>query len=181
MMHLISVFMVAIGLSMDAFSLSILYGTLNFTKRKILTLAGCVGAFHFFMPLLGSLIGSFIFKMLPIKPNFFVGIILFLISLEMLISFFKKEELIDLKGFLSMLLFAFTVSIDSFSVGIGLSAFNVNKIIVVLFFSITSLLFTFFGASIGTKLTQKLGKYATLFGSIMLFFLSLTYLFFYNS
>lgn len=51
MIHFISVIMIAIGLSMDAFSLAILYGTLNFTKRKTLTLATCVGVFHFFMPL----------------------------------------------------------------------------------------------------------------------------------
>ena len=60
MMHLISVIMIAIGLSMDAFSLAILYGTLNFTKRKALTLAGFVGAFHFFMPLLGNFMPLFL-------------------------------------------------------------------------------------------------------------------------
>ena len=51
MIQIITIIMVAIGLSMDAFSLAILYGTLSFDKKKSLTLSGSVGVFHFFMPL----------------------------------------------------------------------------------------------------------------------------------
>lgn len=180
MMHLISVVMIAIGLSMDAFSLAILYGTLNFNRRKTLTLATSVGVFHFFMPLLGNLIGLFLLSLLPVKPNILVGIIFLVISIQMLISIFKEEEMIDLKGILAIIIFAFTVSIDSFSVGIGLSAVCDNKVLAVSIFSITSFLFTFTGLTIGSKLTEKFGKLSTLIGSIVLFCLSLVYLFFYN-
>lgn len=181
MMHLISVIMIAIGLSMDAFSLAILYGTLNFDKRKTLTLSGSVGVFHFFMPLLGNIIGVFLLSILPVKANIVVGIIFFIISIQMLISIFKEEEIVDLKGILAIILFAFTVSIDSFSVGIGLSAVCDNKLLAVSIFSFTSFLFTFMGLTIGSRLTQKFGKLSTLIGSIVLLCLSLVYLFFYNA
>ena len=180
MNDLVSVVMIAIGLSMDAFSLAILYGTLNFTKRKTLTLSTSVGVFHFFMPLLGNLIGIIILKLLPIKPNVVVGIIFFIISIEMILSVFKQEEVVDLKGIFAILLFAFTVSIDSFSVGIGLSAVCDNEILAVSIFSITSFLFTYIGLSIGSKLTEKFGKWSTLFGGAVLFLLSIVYLFYYK-
>lgn len=180
MIHLISVIMIAIGLSMDAFSLAILYGTLDFNRKKTLTLSGCVGAFHFFMPLLGNVIGLFLLNLLPVRPNVLVGIIFFVISIQMLISIFKAEEVIDLKGLFSIILFAFTVSIDSFSVGIGLSAVCDNKILAVSVFSMTSFIFTFMGITLGSKLTEKFGKISTLLGSIMLLCLSVVYLFCYN-
>lgn len=180
MNDLISVIMVAIGLSMDAFSLAILYGTLNFNKRKTLVLSTSVGIFHFFMPLLGNLIGIIILKIVPIAPNIVVGIIFLIISIEMILSIFKQEEIMDLKGVFAILLFAFTVSIDSFSVGIGLSAICDKKILAVSIFSVTSFLFTYLGLSIGSKLTEKFGKWSTLFGGIVLLLLSFVYLFSYK-
>lgn len=180
MISLISVIMIAIGLSMDAFSLAILYGTLNFSKRKTLILAGSVGVFHFFMPLLGNIVGVFIFSLLTINPNLVVGIIFLIISFQMLSSLFKEEELIDLKGIFAILLFAFTVSIDSFSVGIGLNTICNNKILAVSIFSIVSFTFTFLGISLGSVLTKRFGKVSTFIGSIVLLLLSICYLFFYN-
>lgn len=180
MISFISVIMIAIGLSMDAFSLAILYGTLNFSKRKTLILAACVGVFHFFMPLFGNAIGLKVLKILPVSSNIVVGIIFMILSIQMLISVFKEEEIVDLRGLDSIVLFAFTVSIDSFSVGIGLSTICDNKLLAVSVFSLTSFFFTYLGIAIGGSLTNKFGKISTLFGSIVLLCLSLVYLFFYN-
>ncbi len=177
MIQIITIIMVAIGLSMDAFSLAILYGTLSFDKKKSLTLSGSVGVFHFFMPLLGNFVGLAIMRILPIKPNILVGVIFLIISIQMMVSIFKEEEIIDLKGIWAILLFAFTVSIDSFSVGIGLSAICNNKILAVFVFSITSFMFTFTGLTIGSKLTEKFGKVSTFLGSAVLLCLSIIYLF----
>ena len=173
MMHLISIIMIAVGLSMDAFSLAILYGTLNFNKRKTLTLAGSVGVFHFFMPLFGNLVGLFLLNLLPISSNIVVGIIFFTISIQMLMSIFKKEEIVDLKGTFAIILFAFTVSIDSFSIGIALV--NSNILIPIILFSITSFLFTYFGLNIGKKISQIKG--VNKIGGILLIALSIYYLF----
>ena len=178
---LISIIMIAVGLSMDAFSLAILYGTLNFNKRKTLTLSTAVGVFHFFMPLLGNFIGIIILKLLPVEPNVLVGIIFLIISIQMILSTFKQEEIMNLKGIFAILLFSFTVSIDSFSVGIGLTAISDNSLLAVSIFSVTSFLFTYIGLTIGSKLTEKFGKLSTVFGGIILFLLSVVYLFFYKS
>ncbi len=177
MMSFLTIILIAIGLSMDAFSLAILYGTLNFDYQKSLILSLSVGIFHFFMPLLGNFIGIAIFNWLPIKPDILVGIIFLIISIEMIFSLFKEEEIVDLKGLFAIILFAFTVSIDSFSVGIGLKAICNNNILAVSTFSITSFIFTFMGLTIGSKLNQKFGKLSTLIGSLVLLGISITYLF----
>ena len=52
-MSLLIVILVAISLSMDAFSLSLAYGTLDLERKNINLLSLIVGAYHFIMPLLG--------------------------------------------------------------------------------------------------------------------------------
>ena len=79
MFNLFTLFLVAIGLSMDTFSLSIVYGTIGLTKKKIWLLSIIVGLFHFVMPFLGNLIGSIVLSKLPFNPDIVVGIIFILI------------------------------------------------------------------------------------------------------
>lgn len=161
---------------MDAFSLSLIYGTLNLKKQiqKLMSLA--VGIFHFIMPLLGYQIGELILKVLNINPDILVGIIFIILGLEMLISLKKEEQLKILTGILSVVFFAFTVSIDSFSIGIGFGVSNTNMLLPCLIFSITSAIFTYMGVLLGNKLASKFGTITTLIGSIILVVLGISYL-----
>lgn len=177
MQNIIAVFLVAIGLSMDAFSLSILYGTLGFSKRRVIGLSLVVGIFHFFMPLFGSVVGVALLHFLPVDQDLIVGVIFMVIAIEMTLSTFKEEEIMNIVGLSSLLLFGFTVSIDSFSVGIGLLAISSNCLVTVSVFSIISATFTFLGLLIGKKLNIVFGKYATWIGSVILIVLSLVYIF----
>ena len=52
-MSLMMMFMLAIGLSMDAFSLALIYGTLNMSKSLNSKMSIMVSLFHFFMLILG--------------------------------------------------------------------------------------------------------------------------------
>lgn len=176
-MALFMCFMIAISLSMDTFSLSIIYGTLGMNKKEILKLSILVGIFHFFMPLLGDLVGEVILNYLPIEASTFAGIIFFVIAFQMIVSLFKNEEVKKLTTLSSLLLFAFTVSIDSFSVGIGLSAIHINHIFATTIFMCISFIFTFLGLYMGKKLKNYFGKIATLLGSIILLILSIYYIF----
>ena len=169
--------MIAVALSMDAFSLALLYGTLGMPLKKRIELSIIVGIYHFFMPILGYFFGKLIFKTIPISPNILVGIIFLLLGLQMLQSLKKKEKVEELLTIYALLLFGFTVSIDSFSVGITLNTIS-NKIFLgPLVFSIISAFFTYMGTTIGKLLNYKFGIYATLIGAIILIFLSFSYLF----
>lgn len=172
---LITIF-TAIGVSMDTFSLSLSYGMFKIEKKTIIKISTIVGLFHFVMPILGNIVGEYILKILPINENKLMGIIFIVLILEVLISMIKKEEAKPLKNNLEILLFAFAVSIDSFTTGIGLDAINLPNVIISLIFMIISFAFTYVGLSFGKVLNEKIGEKSKIVGIIILSVLSLKYL-----
>ncbi len=167
---------VGISLSMDAFSLALVYGTQKMSRKDKIILSVIVGLFHFFMPLIGLFFGNLIMKYLIINIDILVSIIFSVIGLEMIISSVKEKEdklLISLVGFL---LFGLSVSIDSLTTGIGLNVINSNYLEVSSIFAITSCLFTYMGLVFGNRLSDKFGKYATMGGGIVLILFGIFYM-----
>ena len=169
--------LVGISLSMDAFSLALIYGTCGFSFKRQIALSFIVGIFHFFMPIMGLLFGSFIMNYFIFKVNLAVGIIFSIIGVEMLLSFKKEEEVKVLDSFLGYLFFGFTVSIDSLTTGIGLSAITHYYIFAACIFMIFSGCFTFLGFRLGNQLHQNFGKYACFVGGGMMLLLGIYYVF----
>ena len=176
MIEIISIFSIGIALSMDTFSLSLGIGTTNISNIKGAILAVTVGIMHFFMPLLGNIIGKNLMLLINIKSHLLLGIILFFIAVEMLISIIKKENKEYSLTLLGILLFAFGVSVDSFSSGIGLNIITNKPIMAAIIFAVCSFSFTCLGLIIGKYTKKMFGMYATLIGAILLFILSLYYL-----
>lgn len=176
-MEIITIFLIAVSLSMDAFSLALIYGTQTITKKGKILLSVIVGIYHFIMPLIGLSMGLFVTKKVIINTNILVGIILSLIALEMIISSFKEREekfLLSIPGYL---LFGLSVSIDSLTTGIGFPAITNKYILSALTFSIISLLFTFLGLNLGNMINKKYGKISTILGGIVLLTIGLFYIF----
>lgn len=176
-MHIMMIVMIAVSLSMDAFSLALAYGTLNLERKDIRLLSIIVGIYHFFMPLLGLLIGSFLLKIIRINPDIIVFLVLVFIGIQMLIESFKKEDTVNYMNKWELLLFGFAVSLDSFSVGIGLKAITGHYILCSLIFSFTSFFFTYLGLRLGKTLNLIFGKISTFMGGLVLIILGLVYLF----
>lgn len=175
-MNIITIIIIAVSLSMDAFSLSLAYGTLNLEKKYIKKLSTIVGVYHLFMPLIGLTIGKLILKIIPINPNIIVLVVLSFIGIEMIIETFKNDEEIKILNTKELLLFGFAVSVDSFSVGIGLKAITSNYILSAFIFSITSLIFTHLGLTIGKTISNLIGKVSTLLGGITLIIIGIIYI-----
>ena len=169
--------LIGISLSMDAFSLALLYGTYGLSKKDELMLSTIVGLFHFFMPLIGLFFGNVVFHYLMVDSNFVVGIIFGLLGIEMFISSFRSEEVKILIGFVPFLLFGLSVSIDSLTTGIGLSSISDNYLMVSSIFMIFSALFTYLGLKLGGFLSDRFGKVATMFGGSLMIFLAFFYIF----
>ena len=167
---------IAISVSMDAFSLSLVYGTLNLTRKNILQLSIIVGIYHFFMPILGMLVGNVVFNYLTIDSGLIASAVLFIIGVQMIIESFKNEDKIRMASFIELLLFGLAVSIDSLSVGIGLKSINSNYILTALTFSIISCLFTYVGLYLGKKVNGLIGKVSTLIGGITLIVVGICFL-----
>lgn len=177
-MELFIIFIIAVSLSMDSFSLSLAYGTLNMPYEKEKKISIMVGIFHFFMPIIGFLIGKIIINIIRINPSIIAGTVFIILGFEMIISLLKKEELKVITGIFSMILFAFTVSIDSFSTGIGITAISNNIILCSIVFSLVSAIITYIGLRLGKKLNLMIGYTSNIIGAIILISLGFFYLFY---
>lgn len=162
-MGVLTIILVGISLSMDAFSLSLAYGTLGMNFKDKCILSCVVGFFHFFMPLFGQFIGRFIIEYIIIDPKLITMLILSFIGVNMIISSFKDEEVKNMK-FYEYFLFGLAVSVDSFSVGIALRSGFVGPIL----FSVFSFLFTLLGLFLGGKIKRVFGNLSTIIGGIIL-------------
>ena len=168
---------VAVSLSMDAFSLALIYGTYGMSKKNEILLAVIVGVFHFFMPLLGLGFGSLILKFLNFDLELVVGVIFLIIGVSMIVSSFKDEEVKVLMGIIGDLLFGLSVSIDSCTTGIGLSIISNNYIMVSSIFMLVSGSLTYICLILGNRLNNCFGNYATISGGILLCILGIFRLF----
>lgn len=176
-MSILVVFIIAVSLSMDAFSLSLAYGTLNLEKKYMNLLSMIVGIYHFFMPLIGLYVGSTVLSIIKINPNIIVFLVLVFIGIQMIIDSFKSDKLVKLVKLKDLLLFGFAVSIDSFSVGIGLNTITDNYLLSVTMFSLSSFTFTYIGLLLGKKISEIIGKLATIIGGIVLIVIGIIYAF----
>lgn len=170
-------FLIAVSLSMDAFSLAIIYGTYGISVKKQIILSMIVGIFHFFMPLIGLWFGNVLKLFLEINSNFIVGGLFFIIGVEMILSIKSGKEVNFLASIWGFLLFGFTVSLDSLTVGIGLSLITTYYFVAAFMFMVVSSMFTFFGLRFGLFFNKSFGKYACLFGGVIMIMLSFYYIF----
>jgi len=175
-MEIFILFTIAVSLSMDAFSLSLAYGTIGLSKKETNLLSIIVGIYHFFMPIIGMFLGRIILNIIHIKPDIAIFVVLLFIGFQMVIESFKEKEEIKSMSKLELLLFGLAVSIDSFSVGIGLNTITDNIILASAIFSVCSFLFTYFGLKLGKKINEIIGKIATTIGGITLIIIAFIYL-----
>lgn len=177
MATIISLLIIGVSLSMDTFSISLSIGTFNITKRKVIFLCSLVGIMHFFMPLIGSFLGYKVVTYLNINVNFLLGIILLFIAIEMIIDLIKSDDKYFELNVFNMILVSLSVSLDSFSTGLGLSAITNNILLSGFIFSTCAAAFTFLGLLIGKCSGEKIGIYANIVGVLLLVFLGLFHIF----
>lgn len=175
-MEIFTLILIGLSLSLDAFSLSLAYGLLGIEKNKIVYSSLIVGLFHFFMPLIGTFIGTKILSSLKINPKYVIAIVILLIIVEMIRSLKEETNNVLKMRFLDMLAFAFFVSLDSFTVGIGLIYITPYPIYASLIFAVISATFTFIGFLTGKYVSKKIEKISKFLG---IFILSILLIYFF--
>lgn len=176
MREIVSILLIGISLSMDTFSLSLTLGTVSENKLiKILPLF--VGIFHFFMPLLGNIIGITLINLLDLASNIILGTVLIVLGINLAIHYFKDETAEINLNILGIIIFALSVSIDSFSVGLGINDITNNYYIASIIFALCSAAFTYLGIIIGKYSSKLIGKYAIILGIFLLLILGIFHLF----
>ena len=166
-------FFMGIGLSMDAFSLSLSIGTTNPSKRNIIKTSIIVGIFHFIMPIIGYILGLYLNTKIG-KVNYLSSILFLILAIETYIN--RNEEERSILTNINILLIAISVSIDSLTVGLALGLNNELIYHASTIFSIVSSIFTYLGLTLGKRLINKYKKLSNYIGIIILILLSLKYL-----
>ncbi len=174
-MEIISLIIIGLSLSIDAFTLSLTYGILNIPKKTIFLTSILVGICHFIMPLLGHNLGDLISCIININSKYILITVLLIILIETCKSL-KEEETEHNLNIINMLLFAILVSFDSFSLGIGIIYITHKIILASTIFSILSCIFTMLGFILGKIVGTDLGKKAKILGIIMLSLLIMYFL-----
>ena len=186
-MGFFELFLLAVGLSMDAFAVSICKG-LAMKKADAKGMAICgvwFGGFQALMPLIGFFLGTLFASAIEAIDHWVAFGLLGLIGFNMLKEAFEKGEEgcncenndADL-SVKTMFVMAVATSIDALAVGISLAmAGNVNIWIAITLIGITTFALSAVGVKVGSIFGSKFEKKAQLAGGIILICLGVKILF----
>ena len=155
-MDIITIFLIAVGLSMDAFAVAV---TSGFTMKKVelknaLKMALYFGGFQALMPLIGYLAGQSFKGFISSFDHWIAFIVLSAIGGKMIYEAHKIDEIEkekDNTNSFVLLGLAIATSIDALAVGISLSLLVNNIIFPALFIGVVTFIFSFAGVYIGKK------------------------------
>ena len=180
-MSLIELFIIALGLSMDAFAVSICKGlSIKKIKFKDALIVGLYfGIFQGGMPLIGYVLGVQFQDKITSFDHWIAFILLSIIGLNMIKESRQKESndpnpSDNIEGtknplhFKEMIVLAIATSIDALAVGVTFAFLNVDIVPAVSFIGIITLTLSMVGVKIGNIFGTKYKSKAELAGGIIL-------------
>jgi putative Mn2+ efflux pump MntP len=182
-MHFLELILIAIGLSVDTFAVSISTGlTINNIKFIQATRVAIILAiFQLLMPLIGWFGGLQIEKLIGDYDHWIAFILLSSLGIKMIVDSTKNE--IEKK--INPLLFSVIVSmgiatsIDALVVGVSLAFLQTNIWLAIIIIGIITFLAAMIGMLLGKNVNGKLGKNVEIIGGIVLIAIGLKILFFH--
>ncbi len=175
-MKLLELLFIAIGLSMDAFAVSICKG-LSLKKVKFKQMAICgvyFGGFQALMPLIGYILGIGFQSFVQSIDHWIAFVLLGIIGFNMIRESLGDDENINSNlDFKTMLPLAIATSIDALAVGITFAFLKVNILLSILIIGITTFVFSVVGVKIGHIFGEKYKNKAELMGGIILILIGL--------
>ena len=179
-MELITVLLLAVGLAMDAFAVSICKGLAvrKVTIRTMVIVGLWFGVFQGVMPVIGYVAGSAFYDLISDYDHWIAFILLFLIGVNMIREALSDEEegVDDDLGFRTMLLLAIATSIDALAIGISYAFLNVNIASLCLSIGIITFIICFLGVMIGKFLGPIFKNYSQIIGGIILILIGINIL-----
>ena len=168
-------FILAVGLSMDAFAVSVCKGlSLGKIKAKHMCLAGIwFGGFQALMPLVGYFLGSFFADVITKYSHWIAFALLAFLGAKMIKESFESEELDDNMGWKTMLVLAVATSIDASAVGVTFAFLDVNILFAVIVIGVTTFAFSAAGVKIRSVFGEKYKSKAEIEGGIILILIGL--------
>lgn len=171
-MELFELFLIALGLSMDAFAVAICKGlSVQKLQVKHMVLVGAYfGVFQAVMPLIGYFLGSQFQSYIVSVDHWIAFVLLAIIGLSMIREAVSKDEeevnaSFDVK---TMVLLAIATSIDALAVGVTFAFLNVDIVPAVSFIGIITFVLSMIGVKIGNVFGARFKSKAEIFGGIVL-------------
>ena len=172
-MDIISLLLLAVGLSMDAFAVSVCKGLAlkKVSLRHMCIVGAWFGGFQALMPSLGYLLGSRFEQYITAIDHWIAFVLLVLIGANMIREALSKEEAEEANAslaFKTMLLMAVATSIDALAVGITFAFLSVHIIPAALTIGATTFLLSAAGVKVGSVFGLRYKKRAEIAGGVIL-------------
>ena len=176
-MGFLELFILAVGLSMDAFAVSVCKGLAmkKASRRAQLCCGAWFGGFQALMPLIGYFLGTLFLDAISAIDHWIAFDLLVLIGVNMLREAMGNEEEEAADADLSvktMFLLAVATSIDALAVGISLAMAGVGSIwLAVLLIGVTTFVLSAIGVRVGNVFGSRYEKRAEIVGGVILMLL----------
>lgn len=175
-MNSITLLLLACGLAMDAFAVSLSNGLCyhNFRRKQAVLSAVTFGAFQAAMPVLGYFAGRFFSEAISSIDHWIAFLLLGLIGGHMLVEAIREirspENCPKKRPFTLRILLiqGIATSIDALAVGVSLAVMNTNIAAAAAMIGVVTCALCLVGAAIGKKCGAFLGQWAKLFGGVIL-------------
>lgn len=175
-MALWELFVIAVGLSMDAFAVAVCKGLAvqKVDRKHLFTVGSYFGGFQALMPLIGYLLGIRFQSLITSIDHWIAFVLLGLIGLNMIKESRGEVECLDCSfSFKAMLPLAIATSIDALAVGITFAFLNVNIIPAVIFIGVTTFILSMIGIKLGNIFGAKYKAKAEIAGGVVLILMGL--------
>lgn len=169
--EMVTIMIMALALGMDAFSIAIGMGMIGLRLKQMFRIGVTVGIFHVIMPLLGMMFGKILSTYFGNYAVLLGGALLLMIGLQMVYSSFQyshgEGDWLKPVG-IGLILFSFSVSLDSFSAGLSLGMLGAKTVFTLISFGFMSMILSWTGLLMGSKLQQYIGSYGQCLGGLIL-------------
>ena len=155
-MELVTIIVIAVGLAMDAFAVSIVSGT-AYERLKVkhaLRMAAFFGGFQAFMPLVGSLAGLSVKEYIADYDHWITFGLLSAVGGKMIYESFKikpAKQNFDPSNILILLVLSVATSIDALAIGVTLSLITTSVTTAVIIIGMITFVLSYIGVFIGRK------------------------------
>lgn len=176
-MGLIELFLIAVGLSMDALAVSVCKGLAmpKCTFKKAAIVGLWFGGFQALMPAIGYILGAQFQEAIASIDHWIAFVLLALIGGNMIHEALDNDEeeadaSLDVK---TMFLLAVATSIDALAIGITFAFLKVSIIPAVCFIGIVTFIISFAGVKIGNVFGARYKNKAEIVGGVILILLGM--------
>ena len=176
-MDFVAILLIAVGLAMDAFAVSLCKGLAlrKVTLRNMLIAGLWFGGFQALMPIIGFYLGVSFYDLISAYDHWVAFSLLFLIGANMVREgLFGEEEEVDADmGVKTMVLLAIATSIDALAIGISFAMTEDSIFLPALIIGVVTLVISMAGVKIGSLFGDRFGKKAEVLGGIILIIIGL--------